>query len=206
MNESLAPANISGLPTRSPWALPADSLTVLYGESGMARLAHYFLPGPLLMGKRVLLLDGANQFSPLLIARFARSHGLAPGKFNQCIRVARAFTCFQLTELLLRAPRFLLESPAEVLIVTALPDLYFDEDVREREAAASFDHALEGLRLLARPRLAVGVFSGILSFNTARRRFFRKLAEQADSVLKLETHADNRISFERVKHGAWLLS
>jgi hypothetical protein len=65
---------------------------------------------------------------------------------NTLIRVARAFTCFQLTELVRRVPKTLEKCSADVLIITALPDLYFDEDVREREADASFEHALEGLR------------------------------------------------------------
>src|SRR5437016_4730269 len=62
-----------------------------------------------------------------------------------CLRVSPAFTCFQLTELVRRVPKTLERFSTDVLIVTALPDLYFDEDVRDREARASFEHALEGL-------------------------------------------------------------
>ena len=54
----------------------------------------------------MLCLDGANRFDPLLIARLARQRGIAAAEFNRRIRVARAFTCFQLTELLVRVPRF----------------------------------------------------------------------------------------------------
>ena len=84
---------------------------------------------------RCCCLDGANRFDPLLIARLARQRGIAAAEFNRRIRVARAFTCFQLTELLVRVPRFIETFAADALIVTALPDLYFDEDVRERDAA-----------------------------------------------------------------------
>jgi hypothetical protein len=38
--------------------------------------------------------------------------------------------------------RSLVRIPADFLIVTALLDLYFDEDVREREAAFAFERAL----------------------------------------------------------------
>jgi hypothetical protein len=80
-------------PTPNPWILPARFLTVLYGCPEIQRLSHYFLPKILLHQNRVLYLDGANQISPLLIARFARGRGLDPSAFNKLIRIARAFTC-----------------------------------------------------------------------------------------------------------------
>ncbi len=95
---------------------------------------------------RSCIWTGANQISPLLIARFARARGLEPSTFNNLIRTARAFTCFQLTELIRRVPKVLATFSADVLIVTALPDLYFDEDVQDRPARASFEYALEGLQ------------------------------------------------------------
>ena len=167
-------------PSASPpklWALSELGLSVFHGHPETPRLFHYFLPGLVAQGKRVLCLDGANRFDPLLIARFARRTKSLP--FHQQVRVARAFTCFQLTELLVRAPRLLRDFSAEALIVTALPDLYFDEDVREAEAAASFRQALAALRALEPLRLAVAVFSGAESFthrvanssnNSKRRR------------------------------------
>jgi len=145
MSLSIAAAKAEQPATPNPWILPERTLTVLYGCPEIQRLSHYFLPRILLHQKRVLYLDGANQISPLLIARFARGRGLEPSAFNNLIRIARAFTCFQLTELVRRVPKVLATSSADVLIVTALPDLYFDEDVQDRPARASFEHALEGL-------------------------------------------------------------
>lgn len=178
-----------------PWALPAQSLTVLYGHPRIMKLSHYFLPGVLHAGKQILYLDGANQFDPLLIARLARHRGTEPLEFNRRIRVARAFTCFQLTELLRRGPRILETFPAAILIVTALPDLYFDEDVRDREARVAFERALEGLRQLAPKRLTVGVFSDATSFSSPRRLFFRELIAEAQLVLRIETKPDNQLVF-----------
>jgi len=73
----------------------------------MPRLSHYFLPRLLFAKKQVLYLDGANQISPLLLARFARERGVEPSEVNSLIRVARAFTCFQFTELVRRVPKTL---------------------------------------------------------------------------------------------------
>ncbi|HVB58005.1 MAG TPA: hypothetical protein VNE63_16470 [Candidatus Acidoferrales bacterium] len=186
--------------TRNLWVLPERSLTVLYGCPEIQRLSHYFLPRILLNQKRVLYLDGANQISPLLIARFARERGLEPSEFNGFIRIARAFTCFQLTELIRRVPKVLATFSADVLIVTALPDLFFDEDVQDRPARASFEHALEGLRELAPLPLSVAVFSDATSFKTKRRDFFKKLSNQADHVLKVEPGPENKLCFTREKN------
>jgi hypothetical protein len=186
--------------TPNPWVLPERTLTVLYGCPEIQRLSHYFLPRILLNQKRVLYLDGANQISPLLIARFARERSLEPSELNRFIRIARAFTCFQLTELIRRVPKVLATFSAQVLIVTALPDLFFDEDVQDRPARASFEHALEGLQELAPLPLSIAVFSDATSFKTKRRDFFKKLSNQADHVLKVEPGPENKLSFTREKN------
>ena len=186
--------------TSNPWLLPERTLTVMYGCPEIQRLSHYFLPRILLNGQRILYLDGANRISPLLIAQFARERGLEPSEFNRLIRVARAFTCFQLTELIRRVPRLLATCSADVLIVTALPDLFFDEDVRDGEARASFEHALEGLRELAPLPLSVAVFSDATSFKTKRRDFFEKLCSQADHVVKVAPASEGKLSFSHEKN------
>src|SRR6266403_1474097 len=180
---------------QNPWVLSNEGMTVLYGCPEMPRLSHYFLPRLLFANKQILYLDGANQISPLLLARFARERGVDPSSVNSLIRVARAFTCFQLTELVRRVPKTLQKFSADVLIVTALPDLYFDEDVRDREARASFEHALEGLGSVAPLSLSIAVFSDATSFKTKRRDFFQRLRNQADHVAKVESTPDNKLSF-----------
>ena len=103
-------------------------------------------------------------------------------------------------ELVRRVPKTLERFSADVLIVTALPDLYFDEDVRDREARASFEHALEGLRNVAPLSLSIAVFSDATSFKTKRRDFFQRLRTQADHVVKVESTPENKLSFTREKN------
>src|ERR1700726_1714520 len=185
--------------TPNPWILPARALTVFYGCPEMPRLSHYFLPRLLFAKKQILYLDGANQISPLLLARFARERGLDSSSVNSLIRVARAFTRFQLTELVRRVPKTLEKLSADVLIVTALPDLYFDEDVQDRPARASFEHALEGLQQLAPLQLPIAVFSDATSFKTKRHDFFKKLRNQADHIAKIKTDSESSVSFTSEK-------
>jgi hypothetical protein len=130
-----------------PWRLPPRGLAVFHGERHAPRLSHYFMPRLALEGKRILFLDGANCADPRLMARLAERRGIPFAQFNQQIMMARAFTCFQLTELISRVPQFLAEFPAQVLMVTAFPELYFDEDVRPADAIATFQQALKALTI-----------------------------------------------------------
>ena len=187
-----------------PWCLPARGLAVFYGPGEVARLSHYFLPRLLAEGQRVLMLDGANAADPRLIARFARERGVDFQVFSRRIQIARAFTCFQLTELIRRVPRFLESFAAQVLIVTALPDLYFDEDVRDAPAREAFEQAMEGLRRCCRgevpiaapgkPPLRVAVFSSAqdVTPSPARRRFFERACDAAAEVWRFDLSEDRR--------------
>jgi hypothetical protein len=177
-----------------PWRLPARGLALFHGAGETARLSHYFLPRLLMESKRVLFLDGANCADPRLIARFARERGVAFSEFSQRIQIARAFTCFQLTELIRRVPQFLQKFPAEVLMVTALPDLYFDEDVRDWDARVAFAQALAGLCRWVSLPLAVAVFSSAPDFapSPARREFFEQVSAAATEVWRFNLNDDAR--------------
>lgn len=194
-DNSLSPIAVpESSPARMPWTLPETGLAIFHGHPDVPRLFHYFLPRLVAQGKPVLCLDGANRFDPLLIARFARERDVEAAVFNKRLRVSRAFTCFQLTELLARTPRLLEKFSARVLIVTALPDLYFDEDVREREAAVSFRRALEALRILRPLPLVTAVFTDATSFETPRKSLFTQLIAQADQVSRFAVQDGDRLA------------
>jgi len=185
--KSLSPAR--------PWRLPARGLAVFHGHGDVARLSHYFLPRLLLEGKRVLFLDGANSADPRLIARFARERNVPFAQFNRQIEIARAFTCFQLTELIARVPRLREDFPAQVLMVTAFPDLYFDEDVRDWDARVAFEQALAHLRRWVSLPLAIALFSAAETFTppAARRCFFERVRTSATEVWAFRAGDNQRL-------------
>src|SRR5579859_7012073 len=211
---SLFMADTAGvlLPTPKPWTVPSRGLAVFHGSGETARLSHYFLPRLLLEGKRILVLDGANSADPRLMARLARERGVSFQQFSRQIQIARAFTCFQLTELVARVPRFLENFPAQVLIVTALPDLYFDGDVRDWDARVAFERALGDLRRYGsggpahgglketRPplQLSVAVFCSAPNFTPApsRKRFFEQTCAAATEVWKFSLGEGGRAKLE----------
>ena len=196
MRVATSPIPVLAPVSPSPWELADNGLSVFYGRPETPRLFHYFLPRAILQGKLILVLDGGNRFDPLLIARFARQRNLDSSKFGQHIRIARAFTCFQLTELLVRLPRLLRTFPAQLVIVTAFPDLYFDEDIREREALTSFQR---GLRALKTAEVPVAIFSNATSFKSSRRVMFQTLVAQANQVLRFSANESTGLALTREK-------
>lgn len=181
-----------------PWRLPSQGLAVFEGDCDAARLSHYFLPSLVRARKRILFLDGANSVNPRLMAWLGQRRGIPFGEFNTRVRICRAFTCFQLTELIARVPKFLTEFPAEVVIVTAFPELYLDEDIRDWDARVAFERGLSHVCTLARqtqPRLAVAVFSSYETFipSAPRRGFFTQTSAAASEVWKLEPGDEGKL-------------
>lgn len=175
---------VSSSPAPVAWDLPQTGLSVFYGLPETSRLFHYFLPGAILQGKQVVCFDGANRFDPILLARFARERGQSLSEFGRRIRIARAFTCFQLTELLVRLPRLVRDFSASTVIVTALPDLYFDEDVRERDAIASFCQAQQALQVAERLAIPIAVFTDATFSRSPRRMLFQRLIAGASHIFQ----------------------
>ncbi len=200
-------------PPHSPWTLPVRGLALFHGDHDAARLSHYFFPRLLREGKRILMLDGANCADPRLLERLARQRRVSFEQFCRQIQIARAFTCFQLSELIARLPRFLADFPARVVVVTAFPELYYDEDVRDWTAQVAFEQALANLRRLAgsgevtrtgmpggcagTPWRAptVAVFSSASTFvpSPARRRFFEKLRAAGSEVWQFMQNPEGKL-------------
>jgi len=190
----------------SPWTLPARGLALFHGDHDAARLSHYFFPRLLREGKRILMLDGANCADPRLLERLARQRRVSFEQFCRQIQIARAFTCFQLTELIARLPRFLADFPAQVVIVTAFPELYYDEDVRDWTAQVAFEQALANLQRLVSdgdvsrtgppwraPTVAVFSSAGTFTPSPARRRFLVKLCAVGSEVWQFHANAEGKL-------------
>lgn len=198
MTLPVASASTQAQVSPRPWVLPEQALSVFYGCPQMPRLSHYFLPRTLSCGGRVLYVDGANRFDPLLLAQLARQRGYRVEEINRNARVVRSFTCFQLTETLSRVPSLLHRFPARILLVSGLPELYFDEDIGEHDADVSFHRALQHLKEFAR-QIGVGVFTDASSVATPRKRFFGQLQAAADQVWKFHSSEEGALSIAEEK-------
>jgi len=97
-------------------------------------------------GDRVFYLDGENGFRVYAAAEEAEAQGTPALDALERIQVARAFTCFQMVELLRNAARKLV---AEDIAILAGPCTAFaDENVTDREVSFFLGKALDSAKQL----------------------------------------------------------
>ena len=111
-------------------------------------------------GIEVIVLDGANRFNAYTVSSFAKRTLISPEKLLKSIRIARAFTCYQMATLMgerlvslihARDGGAIHESPLQKPWVILLGPLttFLDEDVPEREVRPLFERALRKIEGIA---------------------------------------------------------
>ena len=171
--------------------LPLRSGLVLFsGHPQSSRLSHYFLAAPLLRGEAVLLLDAANCFDPYRIVGMARQWRRFPPDLLRSIRVSRAFTCFQMAELIERTAGAACRYGARCVVLTGFPDIFDDEEISAAEAKSVFTRALSVLRRWAKLQLTALAFSDGSPQPTPLRAWLtRQLVREAAAVYRFEETA-----------------
>ncbi len=91
-------------------------------------------------GINVIVLDGANGFDPYMVSSFARKALLSPEKLLKKIRIARAFTCYQMATLVERLA--LLLDREKTVRPRSLP-IPFRRLTADRSLAASRDERFD---------------------------------------------------------------
>jgi DNA repair protein RadA len=86
------------------------------------------------LGSRVIFIDGGNSFKLYQIARLARLHNLNPEKLLKKIHVARAFTAYQITSLILEKLKETVNKyKAKLVIISDILKYYCDNEIDEEE-------------------------------------------------------------------------
>lgn len=107
-------------------------------------------------GIEVIVLDGANRFDPYMASSFARKALIPPERLLKRIRIARAFTCYQMAIMVGERLNSLFRqegatAPPEdrwvILLGPATP--FMDEDVSEREVRPLFERSLKKIEEMA---------------------------------------------------------
>jgi hypothetical protein len=188
-------------------------LVFLHGHQQASRLAHYFLAAPLVRGETVLFLDAANCFDPYLLARWAKrwrcdfhhrgtegteetqrkagmtaqGEGLGTEEVLRRVRVSRAFTCFQMAELIERTAEAAQRFRARCVVLTGFPDIFDDEEIPAAQAQTAFARTRPHFRHWLALRLHALAFSDGTARPTPLRRWLgRQLTQWATAVYRLE--------------------
>jgi hypothetical protein len=135
--------------------------------------------------KQVLYLCGDNRFNPYAAAKFVKSqsNGSSETVYTTLARilVARAFTAYQLDEMIHR-----LKPDSRVVIVSGLCTSFFDEDVAQNDAARLFYRSLWRLAGLAREGLTLLLTQSDILERSTRKYFLTDLCRASGVVIRLE--------------------
>ncbi len=100
--------------------------------------------------REVVFVDGGNSINPYSIASIAKRYGKRRQEVLGRIRVARAFTAYQMATILLESLEGEVRAGPGLLILSCLPDLFLDEDVEYHEAYHLLRQGLKKVRQLVR--------------------------------------------------------
>jgi hypothetical protein len=125
-------------------ALQQPRLALFWGAHTPTRTLLLAITALAARGRDVRVFDGGNRFDGYYVARLARQMSAAPQKILSRIHLSRAFTCFQLAELIENTPATL-----EPLFALDLLATFYDESVPLRDAERLLVDTLAHLKRLA---------------------------------------------------------
>ncbi len=141
-------------PALFPWLarrFAPGELTVWAGPpSAIEPMLELLYVGSAQVRGRVSLLEGANRFHPYRIGELGRAHGLDARATVRRIRLARAFTAYQMVALVDRWRRELRRHPPTLLVGHDLPALFADDEIPPEEQVGLLRRVARGLADLLR--------------------------------------------------------
>jgi hypothetical protein len=168
---------LSQLALTGPNGPPVLPRKVLFWGEGAGEISSYIAGWMAGQGMDVVVLDGANRFDPYVVSSFAKKVSIPPESLLKRIRIARAFTCYQMATLVeeklislvgaihactpecgVSARRH--ESPLHKPQVVLLGPIttFLDEDVPERETRPLFERMLRKVEEMAMDSVSFFLF------------------------------------------------
>ncbi len=154
-------------------AQPSFPRKVLFWGERAGEISSYVAGWLAGKGRAVIVLDGANRFDPYTVSSLARRAWIPPEKLLKSIRIARAFTCYQMATLMGEQLASLLrrEGTAELWVILLGPlTTFLDEDVSEREARPLFERFLRKIEEMASEGVPFLLFQSNPSDPSLRKR------------------------------------
>ena len=135
---------------------PVSPKKVLFWGEGAGEISSYVAGWMASKGIDVIVLDGANRFDPYMVSSFAKKVVIPPEGLLKRIRIARAFTCYQMATLmgeqlpsLLRQEGATAQPKKPWVILLGPITTFLDEDVPEREVRPLFERSLRKVEEIA---------------------------------------------------------
>jgi hypothetical protein len=153
---------LSQLTLTGPPVLPRK---VLFWGEGAGEISSYIAGWMAGQEMDVVVLDGANRFDPYVVSSFAKKASIPPENLLKRIRIARAFTCYQMTTLveekliaLFRQEEAINQTYKPWVILLGPITTFLDEDVPERETRPLFERMLKKIGEMAMNKVSFFLF------------------------------------------------
>ncbi len=165
---------------------------VLFGGERVEEISSYVAGWMVGHGIETIVLDGANRFNPYSVSSFARKILIPPEDLLHRIRIARAFTCYQMATLmgeklvsLLMEENRMVRAQKPLVILLGPLNTFLDEDVPEREVSPLLERSLRKVETLAAEGIPFFLFQSFPSPHSRRAYLMRKLFQFADLVWRV---------------------
>ena len=162
----------------------------------MGGISSYLVGWMVARGIDVVVLDGANRFDPYMVSSFARKALIPPERLLKRIRIARAFTCYQMATLieklstLFRPNEGGTPSSKPWAVLLGLITTFLDEDVPEREVKPLFERSLRRVEAMAEEGIPFLFFQKPSLFGSKRDYLMKRLSQVSNLVLKVSLEDD----------------
>jgi len=188
---------------------------VLFWGERMGGISSYLAGWMAGGGVDVIVLDGANGFDPYRVSSFARKALIPPERLLKKIRIARAFTCYQMATLvdklsaLLQADDGVARTSKPWVILLGWVTTFLDEDVPEREVKPLFERSLRKIEAMAEEGIPFLFFQTPSLFGSKRDYLMKRLSQVSNLVLKVSLKDDGpklvleKGSAEHIGVGGW---
>jgi hypothetical protein len=204
-SQTLLSLNMRNISPLFPGFAPGD-FALLYGSHAVQSLATLLciraqLPTQLGgLATNVVFIDGANTFRLYQTTRLARLLQLDPKQVLNRIYISRAFTAYQMTELILeKLDEAVKTCSAKLVIISDMAAMFLDKDVEEEEAKRIFSQVTSRLLNFARESQTIAVATYPPHQESPRNSYLQAVTSgRANVALSLrQTKYKREISLEK---------
>jgi hypothetical protein len=141
------------------------------------------------LGRDVVWVDGGNSVDPYELGRICKRFGLDRAEVLDSVNVARAFTAYQLVSLIdERLEEEVRSTGAGMIIVSCLPDMFMDKEMRWSESYQLIKRCVGRLHSLAREREAATLITNIGLMKLVQKKSLKNLLYgTADEIVRIES-------------------
>lgn len=174
-------------------AQPISPRKVLFWGERTGEISSYVAGWLAGRGIDVIVLDGANRFDPYMASSFARKALISPERLLKGIRIARAFTCYQMAILigerlnsLLKQEEGIAQPENRWIILLGPVTPFMDEDVSEREVRPLFERSLKRIEEMALRGVPFLLFQSNGFSDSKRVYLTRRLFQFSNAVWRID--------------------